>query len=401
MTLSEALDRYKETVSVLKKGFQQEKYRIDAIKRHPLCGCVISEIRSHNIAEYRDHRLQTTNLKTGRLLSPSTVRQELSLLSHMYDIAIAEWGVATDNPVKPVRRPPSAPGRDRRLTRREEKLILRYCEGYSNPELKVIIVLAVETAMRQGEILSLTWEHVHLGRRIVHLPDTKNGSKRDVPLSITAVEALKSLGVEREGNVFTYTARGLKSVWRQMTSKLDIADLHFHDLRHEAASRLFELGTLDMMEVAAITGHKSLGMLKRYTHLKAQKLVPKLDRRKSRSMVALLGKFMPYPGIIRKRAGDYFEIELPDFGIAISSHDRQGIEERAGAVLSITILQRLRNGEGLPEPDSYTQSADHHGEHTMVMPHTEGDLLAQWLSCDQNIGKVACRCAVRTSDGEA
>jgi integrase len=401
MTLSEALNRYLKSVSILKKGFTQEKYRIASILRHPLSERPLSGIQSHHIAEYRDYRLQATNPKTGRVLSPSTVRQELSLLSHMYDIAIAEWGVATDNPVKPVRRPPSAPGRDRRLSRREEKLILRYCEGYSNPELKVIITLAIETAMRQGEILGLTWDHVHLGRRIVHLPDTKNGSKRDVPLSISAVEALKSLGVKRDGGVFTYTARGLKSVWRQMTHKLGIEDLHFHDLRHEAASRLFELGTLDMMEVAAITGHKSLGMLKRYTHLKAQKLVPKLDRRKSRSMVALLGKFMPYPGIIRKQKDGYFEIKLPDFGIAITSHDRRGIEERAGAVLSITILQRLRNGEVLPEPDSYTQLASHAGEHTMVMPHTEGDLLALWLSCDPNSERVACRCSVRASDGEA
>jgi hypothetical protein len=314
----------------------------------------------------------------------------------MYDIAIAEWGVATDNPVKPVRRPPSAPGRDRRLTRREEKLILRYCEGYSNPELKVIIILAIETAMRQGEILSLTWEHVYLSRRIVHLPDTKNGSKRDVPLSIVAVEALKSLGIKRDGGVFSYTSRGLKSVWRQMVQKLNIQDLHFHDLRHEAASRLFELGTLDMMEVAAITGHKSLGMLKRYTHLKAHKLVPKLDRRKSRSMVALLGKFMPYPGFIRKRQDGCYEIELPDFGITVSSFDRSGIEERAGAVLCITIHQRLRNRENLPEPDSYAQIGGHGGECSMVIPHADGGLLAQWLSCDPNTNRVACRCGAKS-----
>src|SRR5690606_24002584 len=125
-----------------------------------------------------------------------------------------------------------------------------------NPELYSIIVLALATAMRQGEILSLRWEHINFKTRIAHLPATKNGSKRDVPLTIKAREALVRLGPQRAGAVFRYSNHGIKSTWRFMMKKLGIENLKFHDLRHEAISRMFELGTLDMMEIAAISGHK-------------------------------------------------------------------------------------------------------------------------------------------------
>ena len=131
-------------------------------------------------------------------------------------------------------------------------------------------MLALETAMRQGELLKLEWEHINLRIGIAHLPETKNGSKRDVPLSIKARAALLRMGVKQRGRVFSYTSNGLKSAWRIMMQRLGIEDLHFHDTRHEAASRLSELGRLDIMEIAAITGHKSLAMLKRYTHLFSQ-----------------------------------------------------------------------------------------------------------------------------------
>lgn len=128
---------------------------------------------------------------------------------------------------------------------------MRYCHAHPTPDLYVLVVLAIETAMRQGELLKLEWEHISLQRRIAHLPDTKNGSKRDVPLSLKARDALIQLGARTKGKVFGYTANGLKSAWRIMLQRLEIKDLHFHDLRHEACSRLFELGTLDIMEIAA------------------------------------------------------------------------------------------------------------------------------------------------------
>ena len=132
--------------------------------------------------------------------------------------------------------------------------------------------------MRRGEILSLTWENVHLDKRFVHLPDTKNGDSRDVPLSPMALELLSALPRNIRGDQFVFPLHfeALKSLWRRACSRADISDLRFHDLRHEATSRLFEKG-LNVMEVAAITGHKDLRMLQRYTHLRAEELALKLN----------------------------------------------------------------------------------------------------------------------------
>ena len=130
--------------------------------------------------------------------------------------------------------------------------------------------------MRRGENLSLTWQYVHLDKRFVHLPDTKNGDSRDVPLSPLALELLRELPRNiRGGVVFPLHYEALKSAWRRACARASITNLRFHDLRHEATSRFFEKG-LNVMEVAAITGHKDLRMLQRYTHLRAEDLALKL-----------------------------------------------------------------------------------------------------------------------------
>lgn len=312
MSMKDGLSRYCTSVSILKKGFEQEKYRIEQIARSFLGEKLTRSVTSVEIATYRDTRLVTLNPKTQKPISSSTVRLEMSLLSNYFDIGRIEWGICDANPVTNVRKPKSAPGRDRRLTAREDKLILRYSFGHSNLDLYSIVILALETAMRQGEILKLRWEHVNLKSRIVHLPETKNGTQRDVPLSLKARDALIRMGVKPQGPVFGYTARGLKSTWRFMMIKLGIVNLHFHDLRHEAISRLFELGTLDMMEIAAISGHKSLSMLKRYTHLKAQRLVRKLEGNKHKGKQAILDYLIPYPASV-KMDMQQFRVKLLDF----------------------------------------------------------------------------------------
>lgn len=230
MLLRDGLERYRSQVSILKKGYAQEKYRIDQICRSFLGDKVTRDVTSVDIATYRDLRLQAINPQTKKPLSPSTVRLEMSLLSNFFDIGRIEWGICGDNPVKNVRKPTPPPGRERRLTAREERQILRYCHNHQNQSLYSIVVIALETAMRQGEILNLHWEHINLKSRIAHLPKTKNGAKRDVPLSVKARDALIRLGVQTRGKVFGYSAEGLKSTWRFMLIKLGIENLHFHDL---------------------------------------------------------------------------------------------------------------------------------------------------------------------------
>jgi integrase len=152
---------------------------------------------------------------------------------------------------------------------------------------------AIETAMRRGELLQLRWENIDLEKRTAFLEDTKNGESRTVPLSTAALNILRALGTKSGGRVFPITMETFKQAYsravirardlyvrecvgdgKRPDSKF-LIDLHFHDLRHEASSRLFEVG-LNVMEVASITGHKTLQTLKRYTHLRAEELALKL-----------------------------------------------------------------------------------------------------------------------------
>ncbi|EAW0671442.1 site-specific integrase, partial [Salmonella enterica] len=218
-----------------------------------------------------------------------------------------------------------------------------------------IFHLAIETAMRQGEILSLRWEHIDLQHGVAHLPLTKNGSSRDVPLSRKARQLLQGMTVALTGSVFNYTSSGFKSAWRVALQRLSIIDLHFHDLRHEAISRLFELGTLNVMEVAAISGHRSLNMLKRYTHLRAYQLVSKLDARR-RQTQKIAPYFVPYPACIEsvnEEAGqDHgYRVHLPDFdGLSASGASRASALEAAGVLLLRTLANAAQRGERVPRP---------------------------------------------------
>lgn len=338
MALSKALDKYYRVMSVHKRGHLQEFYRINVLKRSVLADKPMDEITSVDIANYRDSRLSSISERTGRAVSANTVRLEMALLSALYNLARIEWGTCTHNPVEHVRKPQVSSGRTRRLTSVEERRIGRALRA-RNDELAAIFTLAIETAMRQGEILSLRWEHVDLHLGIAHLPLTKNGTSRDVPLSFKARQALRDFAGPLSGPVFNYTSSGFKSAWRGIVLALGIEDLHFHDLRHEAVSRLFELGTLNVMEVAAISGHKSLNMLKRYTHLRATQLVSKLDARR-RQAKKLAAMFIPYPaefcendGTVAVRFADLEHLTVPattrEEALRNASEDLLRIQARA------------------------------------------------------------------------
>jgi integrase len=228
-------------------------------KRSALADRFLASIRSTDIAKYRDKRL-----KEGK--SPFTVNNEMILLSSLFNVAAKEWGFESlNNPVAKVARPKLPRGRDRRLYEGEEETLLE--------ELPDNIKL--ETAMRLSEITSMEWKNVNLARRTITLEDTKNGESRTVPLSTRAVSVLKALPRNIKGRVFNISSNHVSKTFHDTCKKSGIEDLRFHDLRHEATSRLFEKG-FNPMEVASITGHKTLQMLKRYTHLKAEDLAQRL-----------------------------------------------------------------------------------------------------------------------------
>jgi integrase len=173
------------------------------------------------------------------------------------------------NVVRDVKESQPERGRNRRLSVEEHTLLLRSCSKSSNHWLAPLIIIAIETGMRRGELLSLVWEDVDLDLRVAHLDMTENGSKRDVPLSSEAITLLRSLPHDISGKVFPMTAASLRGLWNRACRRAGITDLHFHDLRHEATSRFFEKG-LNVMEVAKITGHKNLRMLEKIYTFKSR-----------------------------------------------------------------------------------------------------------------------------------
>jgi integrase len=258
-TLRECLERYAIEVVPHKKGAHRDMYRVKFWQNEPLAIKGIGTIKQMDIAKWRDARIASG-------YSGSTVKKDLALLSHVFTIAAKEWGFPLTNPVAMIRKPKSGLARDRRLHDGEEELLLEHCD---TQEMRSLIILAIETAMRRGEIVGL--RRAWIKGRVAYLPDTKNGTPRAVPLSSKALEALAVLPARIDGKVFEFKEDAYTHSFIKVCKKAGIEDLHLHDLRHEATSRLFEKG-LDVMQVKSITGHKSLQMLSRYTHLKADEL---------------------------------------------------------------------------------------------------------------------------------
>ncbi|WP_321784701.1 site-specific integrase [Paraburkholderia sp. J94] len=269
ITLGQALERYKHEVSALKGGWLQEFKRIDCWLRHPLSKRRLKDITGADLSQHRSIRLAL-----GK--KPNTVRLELALISHVFEVARTDWGLEfLTNPRKAMRRAKMGATRDRRLRKGEFDALMQWCDSKGNRRLKVAVILAVETSMRRGELMSLRWEHTDLFERLAHLPETKNGSPRTVPLSTAAVAALVSFGPHKTGSVFDRSEDWITKAFIDARNGCNIDNLRFHDLRHEAVSRLFEKG-FNMMEAATVSGHKTLQMLKRYTHLDPRKLVERL-----------------------------------------------------------------------------------------------------------------------------
>ncbi|MBO9535208.1 site-specific integrase [Herbaspirillum sp.] len=264
MTVREMLQRYLDEVSVTKA-----RPKDDVSRAKPVFAA---------LGDYRVHTLTSLNLsqyKAARLLSvgPQTVIHELNLLHRAYVIAASERGVVLPNGIPKTRRPPMPKGRDMRVP---PEVVDRIVASTESPELKVIIRFAVETAMRRSEIMGIRWEHVNLARRSVYLPKTKTDQPRTVPLSTVALGLLEEMGPEKEGKVFSLAPDSVTQGFKRAAVRARMGDINFHDLRHEATSRLFEKG-LNVIEVARITGHKTLAMLDRYTHLDVANLVQKLN----------------------------------------------------------------------------------------------------------------------------
>jgi integrase len=300
MTVAVAMKRYLADVVPTKRPTTQaaDLRRSKIIVKH-LGRYSLASLTPEIIAQFRDMRLAGEDRKDAdgnpHPRTNSTVRLDLALLGHMLTIAIKEWGVnLPSNPVTNIRRPAPGAGRNRRLSPEEEARLLDAVDQHSNPMISWVVRIALETGMRWSEILTLNKSQVDLNRRIVRLLRTKNTQPRTVPLTISAVEVFRK-AIENpvrpdDTELIFFGAPGRDGIrrpyqfdrmWQAIKRKQGLIDFHFHDLRHEAVSRFVEAGFSDQ-EVSAISGHKSMQMLKRYTHLRAEDLVEKLDLLPSR-----------------------------------------------------------------------------------------------------------------------
>ncbi|MCV2362489.1 site-specific integrase [Paucibacter sp. DJ1R-11] len=268
-TLADIIKRYVREVTPTMKSAPEDTLRLNALARKRIASWSLANLTSSRIAAFRDERLKE--------VSAGTVIRELAYLSSIFNHARREWGIGLPNPVQLVRKPATPPGRNRVLTAEERQKLLAALEpiGRRSSWTKPLVVLALETAMRRGELLALRWEHINLEQRTAFLPDTKNGTARTVPLSSNAIATLRALPRSITGQVFPLKYFSADAAFKRAVARAGLTDLRFHDLRHTAISNMAER-LPNIIELSAVSGHKSLAMLKRYYHVSAAELAKKL-----------------------------------------------------------------------------------------------------------------------------
>lgn len=271
MTVGDLIARYRDTVTPAKRGAIRETVALNLFLRHRLAKLSLTALTSAQVAQYRDERLER--------VKPSSFNRELAIYRHAFEVARRDWNIPLpSNPFAQIGKPKTCDARSRRLQPGEWEKLQAACQRSRNPFIRDMVEFALETAMRRGEVLNVRWRDVDPTKRILRIPMTKNGHPRTIPLTHRALEILIS---QRSGHttavdrVFPTTEDAIKMAWRRVMSRTNLSDFRYHDLRHEAISRFFELG-LSVPEVAHISGHRDLRMLGRYTHLRAEDIARKL-----------------------------------------------------------------------------------------------------------------------------
>lgn len=271
-TMAMLFDRYAREVVSGRKGERWDSVRLKTFAGR-FGGIPVEHFRESDIERWRDERLQS--------VQASTFNRELNLLSATLSKAV-RWRWRADNPVPNVDRPRDPPHRERLISDREQALLVEamgldieiLTVDTRMQQLGIAFLVALESAMRLGEIIGLRWEYVYLDRQFVTLPDTKNGTKRDVPLSRSAVRYLSAMGPRESGKVFRISRDVASNYFRDVRRSVGLDDITFHDTRHTAITRL--AGLLSPMELARAVGHKKLDMTLRYYNAHASDLASRL-----------------------------------------------------------------------------------------------------------------------------
>lgn len=265
ITLADLITRYRDNETPRKKGATTERIMLNAFLRHAISRKPLSSLTQSDFAAYRDERLAA--------VKPASIRRQLMTVRAVLSKAMTDWNVPLrNNPMAGLKLPAQENKRQRRLSPKEWERIMRAERQDTNPLTLLIARFCLETAMRRGEVLALKWLDVDLERSTAIIREAKSGEGRVVPLTQGAVHVLlevadlpASTSKAATDPVFPITTITLHASWRGLVSRAGIVDLRFHDLRHEAISRLFELG-LTAPEVATISGHRTVAQLFRYAH---------------------------------------------------------------------------------------------------------------------------------------
>lgn len=268
-TFAEIIERYIAEVLPTMRGGKADYIRLKALARRPIAKLNMVALTPQKIAQHRDERLKE--------IAPATVIRELSYFSSIITYAQKEWGININNPVALVTKPKNPQGRSRILNTAETNALFDALRptGRRSIWMLPLVRLAIETAMRRSELLGLLWEHIDLGRRTIFLQLTKNGTSRTVPLSTHAIEILTQMPRNLDGRVFPVTHEVVSQAFNRARKQAGVKDIRFHDLRHMAITKLAEK-LPNLIELSAVSGHKSLTMLKRYYHPDPELLAEKL-----------------------------------------------------------------------------------------------------------------------------
>jgi integrase len=254
-----------------KRGADRETHTLNAFLRHRLAQVALSDVNTSMVSAYCAERLN--RVKAG------TLNRELDILRHAFATARQNWDIPLmRNAFAEVTRPKNAAPRERRLQPGERERLRAAYAQCRNPCIRFLVELALETAMRRGEILNMRWCDVSFEKRTLSIPFTKNGHARTIPLSSDALAILQVLNESRQSErerILPITENSAKMAWKRLVKRARLENLRFHDLRHEAVSKFFERG-LNVPEVALISGHRDPRMLFRYTHPRAEEIAAKL-----------------------------------------------------------------------------------------------------------------------------
>lgn len=271
-TFGDAMKRYEKEEAPKRAGAHWEAIRLKAMQKTPIAKRRLAAMDGNDFAEWRDERLKK--------VKPASAAREMNLMRAVLEVARRDWKWIRTNPMADVRWPTQPKGRARRISPEEVENLARAmgvweelrAETQTN-RVGLAFLLALETGMRSGEMLALTWPNVHLQQQYVHLPKTKNGDARDVPLSKRAVEILRALPLGF-GPVFALNDRDRDALYRKARGKTPHKDVHFHDTRSEAISRLSK--KLDILQLARMIGHRDIKSLLIYYSESAVEMAKRL-----------------------------------------------------------------------------------------------------------------------------